>query len=143
MIPTRTKRMDADDIAAAFNGSVERSFWRAVVGGTRVSPTVLFNSRSSMVALCLHMTDGRYSAKFSRVHCSFGDFMASIHRSLVQVQTALKASGMPVAVPLRPEGVLRCEYDAETKEVSIHLARTGDDWLEVEPMAFKVPDAES
>lgn len=133
-----SKLVSADTIAQEFNGALERKYWRAIVGGSRTAPTVIFNSRSSMVVVTLHVQGGYFTVKFSKVACAFGDFMGATHRALFQILTALKACGMDYLVPQPPEGLLRCEYNPETKETAIHFAHTGDSWLEVEPMPFKV-----
>lgn len=135
-----TNMMRADEIANGFNSVGEHTYWRAVIGGTRVNPEVHFNSRASMVRITYRIVPGDFTVSFSRTNVAFGDFMASIFRSLSQVLEGLKATGLPFTVPLEDTAALRVQYDPKTKAVFIHLANLGDVWLEAEPMPFKVPE---
>ncbi len=133
-----TPLMQADEIAHAFNGSAERQYWRAVIGGPRTDPHVSFNSRASMVTVAYYPSSGQYGVSYSKTQCSFGDFLASAHRSLVQVQLALKSIGLNVTAPLDNKSIMRLEYDPATKLAAVALAQTGDDWVEAQPASFKV-----
>lgn len=136
---TMTPVMIAQEIAHCFNGSGERQFWRAAVAGTRTAPAVNFNSRGSMVQLTYNVSSGVFYITFSRTACSFGDFIASAHRSLWQVLLGLKAAGLPFDAPTdEKDGTARFEYDPETKVVSVHMAKLADPWTEAQPVSFKV-----
>ena len=133
----QTLLMEADEIAFTFNSVDERVYWNASVGGSRLTPTVIFSSRASMVKITYYVGKGDFKVSFTRMSCSFGDFMASIHRSLDQILTALKAAGLNVQSPVG-EGVnLRCEYDPITKETSIGFASLGADWGDPAYITFK------
>jgi hypothetical protein len=131
--------MLASELAEAFNTSTERKQWRATLGGSRVAPHVHFISVGSMVRLTYYLADDTFKVEFSRTQVAFGDFMASIYRSLSQVLAAFKAAGYPFQTPV-DIGVLRVEYDPRTKTSSVAIARPGDDWQDAEPLAFKVPE---
>lgn len=134
-----TPLMQADDLANSFNASTERKHWRAVVGGSRQLPTVVFNSASSMVKITYYMHSGAFAIAFSKATCAFGDFMASTYKSLFVITTALKASGYPFNMPLgETDGRLRVEYDPKTKQAYASLANTGDDWPAYDAADFKV-----
>lgn len=136
---TKTKLMQADEIAYAFNGVTERGYWRAAIAGTRTAPEVNFNSRASMVCVTYRIATNDFTVSFSKTHASFGDFMASVHRSLGQILASLKAAGLPFEDAFG-SAPLRIEYDAKSKGVTIHMPVHPDDmWPGVEPMAFKVP----
>lgn len=134
----KTQHMTCDMIADAFNGATDRGYWRANVGGTLSHPCVMITSRSAMVSIIYRPDTGRFSVRFSRTACPFGDYLYSAHKGLAQVLQAFKAVGMDFACPFGNEARLRIEYDPETKETSVHLAGIGDDWPEAEPMSFKV-----
>lgn len=124
-----TPKMEADELAQAFNAATERENWKAWVGGTRNLPTVIFKSKTAMVELTYYTASNTFAIVFQKATCAFGDFMLSAHRSLLTVLTALKASGHQVSAPVElDEGVLRIEYDPRTKEALVSLANVGDDW---------------
>lgn len=135
----QTKLMRADEIANGFNSVEDRKYWRAVVAGTRVNPEVNFHSRASMVVVTYRVSSNDFTVSFSRANAAFGDFLASIQRSMGQVLVALKASGLPFAAPLNDIGRLRLEYEPATKDVVIRMAGIGDPWLDAEPLPFKDP----
>jgi hypothetical protein len=133
--------MRADEIVAGFNGATERKFWRASVAGGRLNPEVHFNSRSTMVRVIYNVQADTFSVSFSKTSVAFGDFLASVYRSMEQVLAALKAAGLPFRHVIdETSAVLRIEYDPRTKAVVVHVASMGDTWLEVEPAPFKVPE---
>jgi hypothetical protein len=135
----KTPHMHCDMIADGFNGSTERQYWRASVGGTVNKPAVYFNSRSSMVIVIYRPDDGVFQLRFSRTACPFGDYLHSGDRALRQVLQAFKATGLDIACPLdEADGVMRLEFDPVTKEATVHIAKHGDDWLDTDPMSFKV-----
>lgn len=135
-----TKLMRADEIAHGFNGVAERKYWRATVAGTRVNPEVHFNSRSSMVVITYRISSGDFTVSFSRASAAFGDFLASVWRSLDQVLVALKAAGLPFAAPLDGLGTLRVEYDPRSKQTLVSAGWSGGAWPVAEPIPFKVPE---
>lgn len=140
----QTNLMRADEIAAGFNGVTERQYWKAAVAGTRVNPEVHFNSRSNMVRVSYRIATGDFTVKFAKASAAFGDFMASTYKAMGQVLASLKAAGLPFAAVVdEATAVLRIEYDPRSKGVTVHVARAGDDWLDVEPMHFKVPERKS
>lgn len=141
---TKTRLIIADDMAHAFNGVTERQYWRATVGGTRLNPEVHFNSRASMVRITYDVAEGTFSLAFAKSAAAWGDFLASAHRSMVQVLTGLKAAGLPFAAPLG-DGLdtLRVTYDPVRKAANVSLAIPGDEWQAVEPLPFKVPERKS
>lgn len=136
----QTNLMRADEVANGFNTVTERKYWRASIGGSRVYPEVHFNSRASMVCVVYRIASDDFTVTFNRSNAAFGDFLASVHRSMSQVLAGLKAAGLPFAAPLDETAVLRLEYDPRNKDAVIHMARTGDDWPAVEPLPFKVPE---
>ena len=133
-----TPLMQADEIAHAFNGSADRQYWRAVTGGLRTDPMVCFSSRASMVTVTYSPLTGAFNVSFAKTQCSFGDFLASAHRSLVQVQLGLKSIGMAITAPLDNKSILRLVYDPAVKGTRIALAEIGDEWTEAVPLSFKV-----
>lgn len=139
----QTRLMRADEIAAGFNTTTERQYWKAVVAGTRVNPEVHFNSRASMVRVVYRIASEDFTVAFSKASTAFGDYLASAHRSLAQVLVALKAAGLPFAAPLDDAATLRLEYDPSAKSAVIHMARLGDAWCDAEPLPFKVPEREN
>lgn len=129
-----TPLMDTQEIAQAFNAATERQNWKAYVGGSRTVPTVIFKSRSAMVELTYYPSSGAFAVLFSKATCAFGDFMASAHRAVLTVLTALKASGYPVSAPLDDnDGVMRTEYDPRTKVTYVSIARLDDAWQDYAP----------
>lgn len=137
----QTKMMRADEIANGFNTTLERQYWRASIAGSRVNPEVHFNSRSSMVRVSYRIASSNFTVTFSRASASFGDFLASAYRSMEQVLTALKASGLPFSMPLGVTA-LRIQYDPRTKDHIVYVACEDDDWLNSETMLFKAPQRE-
>lgn len=137
---TQTKYMQADDIAHGFNSTDTRGYWVARVGGTRTNPEVHFNSRSSMVQLSYRIATSDFLLTFTHTQVAFGDYLASAHRSMVQILSALKAAGLPFAAPVEDRPTLRATYDPVTKGCVVALAPLGDDWPNAEPMVFKVPE---
>jgi hypothetical protein len=134
-----TPMMGADDLAQAFNAATERKYWKAILGGSRGMPTVIFKSRSSMVELTYYTQSNVFAVTYSKATCAFGDFMQSAYAALGTVLTALKATGHPVSAPLgEGEGVLRVEYDAKLKTAYVTLAKLGDDWQDVAPAPAKI-----
>lgn len=136
----QTNLMRADDIANGFNSVTERKYWRAVVAGTRVNPEVHFNSRASMVRVSYRIASDDFTVSFSRTSAAFGDFLASVYRSMAQVLAGLKAAGLPFSTPIDDSAALRIEYNPISKATVVSLARLGDDWLSAMPMPFKVPE---
>ena len=136
----RTRKMFANELAEAFNTCTERKKWRATVGGTRVRPLVHFIATGTMVRITYSLEDGSFTVAFSRVSVAFGDFMGSTFRSLNSVLEALKASGYPFSTAIEDTAVLRVEYDPRSKVTTIAIAKHGDDWLDAEPLPFKVPE---
>jgi hypothetical protein len=97
-------------------------------------PTVIFKSRTVMIELTYYAASNTFSVAFSRATCAWGDFMSAIHRSLLTVLTALKASGYDVAAPLDLEdGVARCQYDPRSRVTYVSLAQLTDDWQAYSP----------
>lgn len=135
----QTNLMRADEIAAGFNSVAERQYWRASIAGTRVHPEVHFNSRASMVRVSYRITPGDFIVSFTKSSAAFGDFLASAHRSLVQVLESLKAAGLPFDAPLLMAR-LRVEYDPFSKQAIVAIASPGDDWRMADPLPFKVPE---
>jgi hypothetical protein len=120
--------MICDEIAMIFNGSTERKYWDAKVGGGRL-PVVYFRSASSMVELTYYPQSKVFAIAFTKVQCSFGDFMYAAHSALTAVVRALKAGGYPVEAPIEADdGVVRMEYDPRVKTAYVSLAKLGDDW---------------
>lgn len=133
-----TKTMQAQEICDCFNASADRQYWRAAIGGSRTAPTVNFNSRGSMVQFVYHLNTGECFLSYSRTACAFGDFMASAYRSLWQILSALKSAGLPFACPVEGNGgVCRFEYDPDTKQTKVALAKLSDPWTEATPVRFK------
>lgn len=129
-----TPMMQTDAMAQAFNACTERENWKAVVGGTRTAPTVIFKSRTVMLELTYHATYNAFTVVFTKATCAFGDFMGAVHRSLLTVLTALKASGHDVAAPMElDDGVTRIQFDPKTKEAYVSLANMDDDWQQYRP----------
>lgn len=139
----QTNLMRADELAYAFNGVIERKYWKANVAGTRVNPEVHFNSRSSMVCIAYRVASNDFTVTFSKSQTAFGDFLASTYKAMEQVLASLKAAGFPFCTALDESACLRIEYDPLTKDATVHLANLGDAWPEAEPMPFKVPARES
>lgn len=141
----QTKLMRADEIAAGFNTVVDRGYWKASIGGTRLNPEVHFNSRSSMVQVAYRITEDDFTVEFRRSACAFGDFLASTYKALAQVMASLKAAGLPFTSVLSPgdDTALRIEYNPIDKVAVVRLANRGDNWPEAEPMPFKVPERNS
>ena len=136
----QTKQMKADDICVAFNSVADRVYWKASLAGTRINPTVRFNSRASMVRVTYDVTSGEFSIDYERTACAWGDFLASAYRSLAQITNALKAGGMAFSTPMADTARLRIEYDPVRKLSTVSIAGHGDEWQAAEPMAFKVPE---
>jgi hypothetical protein len=139
----QTNLMRADEIAHSFNSAAEPKYWKASVAGSRVNPEVHFNSRSSMVRVTYRIASNDFTVSFSRTAVAFGDFMASVYRSLEQVMTRLVAAGLPFTMPVEDSAVLRLEYNPGTKATVVHLAHCGASWFDAEPMVFKVPERNS
>lgn len=135
-----TPMMKCHDIVAAFNTTTERKYWNATIAGSRQYPCVNFVSRASMIKITYWPSNNTYTVAFSKTACAFGDYVASIYRSMVQILTALKAAGEPVEVPLDAAGELRIKYHPVTKQMEISLANVNDDWTDAEPMPFKATD---
>lgn len=135
-----TNIMVAKEIAGSFNASTERKLWKAVVGGVSKAPTVRFKSVASMVCLTYYIRDNCFKVEFTRTSVAFGDFMASIYRDLGAILASLKASGYPFAAIVAETAVLRVEYDPRAKTSTVAIANHGDDWQDVEPLPFKVPE---
>lgn len=140
---TKTKLMEADEIAYGFNGTTERKYWRAVVGGSRVYPEVHFNSRSSMVVVTYRLAHEDFTLSFARTDAAWGDFMAGAYKAMQDVLVGLKAAGLPFETPVGNAPVLRIEYGPHCKQPVVHMANLGDSWPEAEPMPFKVPERNS
>jgi hypothetical protein len=129
-----TPIMEADMLAQAFNGTAERSYWVARVGGSPRMPTVKFTSRSAMIELVYHIETKRFSVVFRKTQCAFGDFLGGIHRALTQVHQGMKAAGLPVVAPLdENDGNVRIEYDFTTKEAYVKLTNLSDAWVSAVP----------
>ena len=139
----KTKLMQADEIAHAFNAVADRGYWKAAVAGGRTTPEVNFNSRSSMVRVTYRINAADFTVTFIKTDAAFGDFMASTYRALAQIMAALKAAGLPFAHPVGPDACLRIEYDPLVKVATVAIANMGDDWPQAEPMPFKVPERKS
>jgi hypothetical protein len=137
--------MRADEIAYAFNGATYRGYWKAAIAGTRTSPEVHFNSRSSMVRIAYRLATDDFVVTFSKTDAAFGDFLASTYRALVQIEASLKAAGLGFRSVLGPgdDAALRIEYSPIDKLARVRLANRGDDWPEAEPLPFKVPERKS
>jgi hypothetical protein len=90
-----------------------------------------------MIKIVYWPSNGTYTVGFSRTACAFGDYIASIYRSMVQILTALKASGEPVEAPLDTTGELRLKYNPATKLTEVTLAGTNDDWTSAPQIPFK------
>lgn len=139
-----TPMMQAGDLAQAFNAATERQSWKAYVGGTRNLPTVIFKSRTAMVELTYYTASNIFAVAFTKATCSFGDFMAAAHRSVLTVLTALKASGHRVSAPMElDDGVVRIEYDPRSKVAYVSVAMTGDDWQDYRPTIAPVENVEN
>lgn len=139
----QTRLMRADEIAAGFNTVTERGYWNARIAGTRVTPEVHFNSRSSMVRIVYRIATDDFTVEFSKSACAFGDFLASIHRAMGQVLASLKAAGLPFEDAFQ-SAPLRLEYDPTSKVAIIHMPVHPDDkWADAEPLPFKVPQRNS
>lgn len=136
----QTKLMRADEIANGFNSVAERQYWKASLAGTRLNPEVHFNSRASMVRVVFRISHDDFTVTFAKSVTTFGDFLASVFKSMQQVTTGLKAAGLPFTAVLGYEATLRIEYSPNSKDAVIHLARMGDDWPDAEPASFKVPE---
>jgi hypothetical protein len=135
-----TPYMQADDLALEFNSANKRKYWKATVGGTPALPVVYFKSRSSMVELTYYPHSNRFAIAYTRVSCSFGDFLASAHKALEVILSALKAAGHQVSIPLDSrDGLLRVEYDPAIKVAYVALANLDDAWQEYETIPFKEP----
>lgn len=131
-----TPYMDASAVAQDFNASADRRNWRAVQGGTRTLPTVIFKSATSMIELTYYTQTGVFGVVFTKANCAWGDFNLSIHKALLTILSALKACGHDVRAPLEPDdGVLRTQYDPRTKTTFASIAMLDDDWetYEVSP----------
>jgi len=139
-IMAETRLMRADEIATGFNSVTERQYWRASVAGTRLSPEVHFNSRSSMVRIAYHISDERFTVSFSKTAAAFGDYLASTYRSLVQVLTCLQAAGLPFAMPVGDATNLRLVYDPGDREMWVMIHEQDDGWEHIDPLPFKVPE---
>lgn len=138
-----TRLMRADEIANAFNGITDRKYWRAAVAGTRVNPEVHFNSRASMVQVVYRIAQEDFTVAFSKASTAFGDYLASVYRSLEQVMVSLVASGLPFDMPDELSAVLRLEYNPATKVATVHLDHNGARWQTHEPAPFKVPERQN
>lgn len=131
-----TPTMHCHKIVAEFNTSTERSYWAAHMAGAKSAPCVRFTSRASMIRLTYWPKTQVFIADFSKTACAFGDYMASLYRSLSQVLNTLKAIGEPVAAPFDDRAELRIAYSAVNKQARISLANTGDDWLSAPDAVF-------
>lgn len=139
----QTSLMRADEIADAFNGVIDRKYWKASVAGSIRNPEVHFNSRSSMVCISYRIASEDFTVTFSRTSVAFGDFLASTAKAMSEVLASLKAGGLAICDALSDSAVLRVEYDPRAKTCTAHMAKGGDKWVDAEPMAFKVPERKS
>lgn len=139
MSDNQTAYMRADEIANEFNTVEDKAYWRASIAGTRLRPEVHFNSRASMVQVTYSIYDEKFTVAFSRSAVAFGDYLASVYRSLAQILASLKAAGLPFAEPMG-KTCLVIEYNSATKETVIALGNHGDAWADVPPLTFKVPE---
>lgn len=136
-----TRLMRADEIVNGFNGATDRKYWRAAAAGTRVNPEVHFNSRATMVRIVYRVATDDFTVTFAKTSAAFGDFMASVWRSMEQVTASLKAAGLPIACIVDDRiATLRIEYDPRSKVPTVTLANLGDDWPNAQPMPLKVPE---